>query len=279
MSFFAKAVDRRSRRAMATFLSSHFRYDTAGSHNRSTSYAHCIKINRLGLNREQTDAAYEMLGAESFWDQIDHPISDFTRSMHGSYTIGTNGRSGGYLVLYRSQYESTEYLSRCRSCGQQSYKRVAPTLTGSESVIGAEILRNGCTWHDAVYLGQSAIQALALSDEEKLALVRKLKPQLKDCTDGNRCGRCSATGDRGRVNYEKSPSRLSTWPMRSIDQDVDFSDMGIDELRSRVEVVAAFDAACDEIRENFIDLLSDFVPVERTIMVPKTVTVLERRAA
>lgn len=279
MSHFSKAVDRRSRRAMTEFLSSHFRYHTAGSHNRSTSYAHCIKVDRLGLNREQTDAAYDMLAAETYWDRIDDPIREFTHSMHGMYAIGTNGRSGGYLVLYRSEYKSTEHLSFCRSCGQRNFRRVAPTLDGAEGIIGAEILRNGGLWHDDVYLGQSAIQAIALSDTEKLAMVSKLKPLLKDCSADNRCGVCSATGDRGRVNYEKSPVTLSHWPMRPIDQDADFSDMSMDELRSRVDVVTAFDAACDEIRENFIELLSDFAPVERTIMVPKTVTVLERRAA
>ena len=279
MSFFAKVVDRRSRSAMTAFLSSHFRYDTASSHNRSTSYAQCIKIDRLGLDRAQADAAYEMTSAEAYWDRISDPIREFTHSMHGMYTIGTNGRSCGYLVLYRSQYESTDHLSYCRSCGQRNYKRVAPELVGAEGIIVAEILRNGGNWHDDVYLKQSAIQAIALSDEEKLALIRKLKPQLKNCSEGNRCGVCSATGDRGRVNYDKPPVRLSTWPMRSIDQDTDFSEMSLEELRSRADVVRAFDAACDEIRENFIELLSEFVPVERTIMVPKTAKVLERRAA
>lgn len=95
MSYFVKAVDRRSRKAMISFLENHERYNTLNSNNRSTSYAHCIKFHRLGLTSEQVDAAYKLLGVEDYWDHIDEPIANFTRAMHGDYTIGTNGRSGG----------------------------------------------------------------------------------------------------------------------------------------------------------------------------------------
>lgn len=83
--FFEKKVDRRSRKAMVEFLTSHFRYDTMNSWNRMTSYAHSVKMNRLGLTKAQEDAAYEMLGAdENFWDHLQwvikgglrHPSSD-----------------------------------------------------------------------------------------------------------------------------------------------------------------------------------------------------------
>ncbi|WP_425953241.1 cysteine protease [Ralstonia pseudosolanacearum] len=279
MQFFAKEVDRRSRHAMTAFLETHFRYDTMGSHNRSTSYSHCIKLNRLGLTSGQLAAAYEMLDAD-FWDEISEPIRGFTSKMGGNYTIGTNGRQGGYLVLYESRYESTEHKSWCPTCGQRNYKRVAEPLVGdAETVIGAEIHRSGGLWGDAVYLTQPAVQAIALSDEEKLGLVRKLKPALKDATLNNRCGRCGAEGEGGRVNYVQSPRHLATYPGRSIDQDVDFAEWSMAELRRRVELVTEFDAACDEIRSEFISLLGDFEPVEKVIMVPKTVTVLAPRVS
>lgn len=279
MTFFTKPVDRRSRSAMVEFLTKHYRYDTMSSWNRSTSYAQCVKLHRLGLNSQQLDAAYGILDVEEYWREIDSPIHEFTEKMNGAYTIGSNGRSGGYLVLYESQYKSSEYKSVCRSCGQQNYKRAARKLEGAEAVIAGEIVRNQGGWHDNVYLDQSSIRELALTDEEKLAIIRKLKPEFKDCTMGNRCGRCGAEGENGRVNYEQAPRLLSTYPGRAIDQDEDFAEWSMDQLRSRVELVTAFDQACDEIRDAFLSLIGDFAPVSKTIMVPQTVTVLEPRSS
>lgn len=279
MFFAKKTVDTRSRQAMIGFLTGHFRYDTMNSCNRSTSYANCIKLHRLGLTNEQLTAAYDVLNTD-YWDQIDGPISEFTRQMNGQYTIGSNGRSSGYLVLYHSRYEDTGYKSHCRSCGQRNYKRVAPKLEegSNEAVIAAEILGSGGAWVDQTYLSQSSIRALAISDEEKLQIVRRLKPELKDATQGNRCGRCGAEGEHGRVNYDKAPVSLSVYPGREMDQGEDFADWSIEQLRDRVALVRAFDKACDEMRDNFIDLITSCEVAEETIMVPKTVHVLRPRA-
>lgn len=278
MTFFAKAVDRRSRSAMSTFLSEHFRYDTLNSWNMSTSYAHCVKLHKLGLTSEQYDEAFDITGAEDFWSQISDPIDNFTASMSGAYTIGSNGRSGGYLVLYESRYEFTEHKSRCRSCGQLNFKGVAAPLSVAEAAIGAKVVRNGGAWSEQTYLAESEIRAIDLPASEKLAILRRLKSELKDCTIDNRCGRCHAEGERGRINI--SPLRtLSVYSGRSIDQDEDFSEWSMDQLRQRVELVTAFDAACDEIRECFLDLMSSCVAVEQTVMVPRKVTVLESRAS
>lgn len=48
--FFQQHVDHRSRRAMTSLLNNHCRYDTMRSWNAATSYAHTIKIYRLGLH-------------------------------------------------------------------------------------------------------------------------------------------------------------------------------------------------------------------------------------
>jgi hypothetical protein len=96
--FYDKTVDLRSRSAMQEFLQRHFRYSTGNSLNRSTGYAQCIKLHRLGLSREQLDRAWEILETD-VWDEIRHPIDAFTAANGGAWTIGTNGRSGGYLVL------------------------------------------------------------------------------------------------------------------------------------------------------------------------------------
>jgi hypothetical protein len=216
--YFEKPVDLRSRDAMASFLARHYRYHTMNSWNRSTSYAHCIKIGRLGLNSTQAKRAYEMLETD-FWDAIRFPIDDFTLEFAGRYTIGTNGRSGGYLVLYNSARELTGHQSYCRSCGQRNFKRV----------------------HEAD----------------------------KDGTTGNRCGRCHAEGETGRVNYTVMPNRLNIYPCRSIDQGENFDGWSMDDLRNRVKLVRAFDRTCDGIRSAFIDLAENCEVVDEVVMVPQ----------
>ena len=126
--FFEKQVGLRSRDAMVKFLAEHYRYNTMNSWNRATSYAHCVKVGRLGLNAAQENRAYEMLETD-FWSEIKWwPIDAFTQEFGGRYTIGTNGRSSGYLVLYNSVRELTGHKSHCRSCGQRNFKRVEETL-------------------------------------------------------------------------------------------------------------------------------------------------------
>lgn len=61
MKRFFRAVDFRSRSAMADFLQSHFRYPTMNSWNRSTSYACNLKIHNLKLVTEIADKLYDMI--------------------------------------------------------------------------------------------------------------------------------------------------------------------------------------------------------------------------
>lgn len=129
MPQFTSTVDKRSRQKMVDFLSGHFRYDTMGSWNRCRSYAHNVKLHRLGLTSEQYDAASSLIHADDdHWQyEVRQIIEQFTERHNGYYTIGQNGRSGGYMVLYQSQYKQSEYKSRCRSCGQRSYQAVTRT--------------------------------------------------------------------------------------------------------------------------------------------------------
>lgn len=216
--FFQKKIDRRSKESMVQFLNDHFRYNTMNSWNGSTSYAHCIKLHNLGLSSEQLDKAYEVIQTD-IWDELEVQIQDFVSQMHGAYTIGTNGRSSGYLVLYSSEWKSTGYKSYCRSCYQRNY------------------------------------QACGNSDGD------------------NTCGACRATGEKGRVNYATPPRQLSV-SSAGIDDDLDFENWSMEQLRARVNVVEAFDGACDDIRQAFIEMLEMNV-VEETIMVPQKRYVLQ----
>ncbi len=272
-TFFEKQVDRRSRQSMVSFLTNHFRYSTMNSLNRMSSYANCIKIHRLGLTSEQIDGAFELMSADdnSYMDELESYIEEFTAAHSDAYTIGTNGRSGGYLVLYESSRKDTGYKSRCRSCGQLNYKSVAQMPSDpDEAIIAAEILKNNVLWTDTVYLGQSSIAALAIPEDRKLALVRRFKVALKDCTPGNACGRCNATGDGGRENLFRPLTTLSV-SSQGIDADRDFSDWSMSRLRDRVDLIVDFDRTCDLMRSEFVEMCLSCKVVEEIIMVPKTV--------
>jgi hypothetical protein len=45
----------------------------------------------------------------------------------------------------------------------------------------------------------------------------------------------------------------------------------MDRLRERVRLVQSFDAACDDIRASFIEMLQDSEVVEETIVTSRTV--------
>lgn len=288
--FFKKKVDTRSRQSMIDFLTGHFRYNTMNSWNGLTSYANKVKFHHLGLTKNQQDKAWDMLDV-NFWDEINYPINDFTKEMNGYYTISSNGRSSGYLVLMNSHYESTGYKSFCKSCGQRNYKTTADlgNLPPEEAIIVREVVKNAGIWTPETYLDQSAIQAIStrladdftvefsMDEKRKLAIIRKAQEIAKDCTIDNKCGRCHAEGDDGRANYATPPRQLSV-ASKGIDQGETFDskdEWSMSMLRDRVELVRRFDRACDEIRDNFIALLDNCSIVEETIMVPQTHKVLQ----
>ena len=210
--FFEKKVDGRSKEALAGFLAGHYRYSTMNSWNGNSSYANCVKVDRLGLRGTSLDKAFEILSVDGYWDQIKHPIREFERDWYGGYTIGSNGRSGGYLVLYESEVHNPGYKSTCTRCGQLNYQ---------------------------------------------------------EATEGSTCGVCRAP----RVNL-KRPLQWIRAKASSIDHRMskeDYLDMSHSWLKDRVELVRSFDAACDNIRGEFIHLLDSYMVVEETVHVPKQV--------
>jgi hypothetical protein len=114
---------------MIAFLRDHFRYDTMNSWNQSTSYAVRIKISQLNLSKEDTNACYEMLEAEGIFDcsGFNEVLHDFERRHEDEWQIGSNGRSGGYLVLYQGGRKPSGYKSRCTECGGLNYQPVGDT--------------------------------------------------------------------------------------------------------------------------------------------------------
>lgn len=273
--FFSQLIDLRKKDVVLNFLKTHARYNTMNSWNNAHSFAHNVKLYRLGLPSEVEATAGDILHSDdrTLMNGIDNIIYDFTHSQNGEYTIGFNGRSSGYLVLYNSKWESTGYKSWCTCCGQKNYKSVMPTLPdGPEKTILNELVRSSSSWMDTTYLGQQAVKALTISDEDKLSLVRKHKEAAKWITPGNRCGVCN---NDTRVNYTVAPRQLSVSPGRSLGQDLE--DMSFEELKSLAKVVQSFDRACDEIRDFLIATCREFEVVEQVIQVKKKVRVLREK--
>lgn len=118
--YFSKQIDTDSRQAMAEFLANHFRYYTMNSWNRLTSYANNVKIHNLGLSSEQANKAYDLLlddgiDMSQFWDSVHDIIQDFLYET--GCTIGFNGRSDGYMVLYATELKNGQRVTLARGIG------------------------------------------------------------------------------------------------------------------------------------------------------------------
>jgi len=120
---FEQKIDMRSKKEMVNFLENHFRYDTMNSWNQSQSYAHNVKIYNV-IPRELQDIAFELLEVENAFEEISMIIDEFGENHNYNYQVGFNGRSGGYLVLYKGKLEDTGYKSRCTNCGQLNFKTI-----------------------------------------------------------------------------------------------------------------------------------------------------------
>ena len=75
-------------------------YYTANSWNRMTAPAYNLKIHKVVADSDIRGKLYDMIGLDGFYDEINHLIESFAEENPG-YSVGFNGRSGGYLVLYR----------------------------------------------------------------------------------------------------------------------------------------------------------------------------------
>jgi len=70
----------------------------------------------------------------------------------------------------------------------------------------------------------------------------------------------------------------ATYPGRGIDESADFGEWSMDQLRQRVRLVQGFDSLCDAVVADFL-WHCDYAIIEKDIMVPKTVRVLEPLSA
>jgi hypothetical protein len=95
--FYQPYVDITKDKSMFNFLKDHYKYYTGNSWNRTRSIANNVKLYKLGLSGDWCTTL--KLLEDDDYDMINDMIRDW-ESSHPGYSVGFNGRSGGYLVLY-----------------------------------------------------------------------------------------------------------------------------------------------------------------------------------
>ena len=89
-----------------------------------------------------------------------------------------------------------------------------------------------------------------------------------------RCGRC---GRSSRINYS-APRYNLRLNISGVDQDAEFSEWSLSDLRDRVALIQDFDQLADDLRTEFLYLLDTYCVVTQEILVPQTVTLLQECA-
>ena len=79
-------------------------YYTMNSWNQHSAPAYNMKVYNIISDSNLRSKIYDLMSTSEFWDDINQCIYDFDYEMKEKgfeYKAGFNGRSGGYLVLYR----------------------------------------------------------------------------------------------------------------------------------------------------------------------------------
>jgi len=120
-----KQIDKRYKETLIKFLKKHFRYNTINSWNRSTSYANNIKLYNIDKPDDvDSDTWWGLLSISEWQNQLSDLLEDFNRRHEWQWQAGINGRSGGYVVLYKGGIKPSGYKSYCTHCGQKNYQAV-----------------------------------------------------------------------------------------------------------------------------------------------------------
>jgi hypothetical protein len=128
---YIKQIDKRSRKALTTFLKQHARYHTMNGWNQSTSYANCIKLHAITKPLDiNEDVWWQMLEISDWQTTLNDLLEDFGKTHNWQWQAGINGRSGGYVVLYRGGIKPSGYKSYCTACGQKNYQALPQGVIG-----------------------------------------------------------------------------------------------------------------------------------------------------
>ena len=102
---FYQKVNLKSKENMIKFLENHFRYDTMSSWNLSTSYANNLKLYKV-IPDTLLNKAYEIFEQGDVYHLINDLIEEWDIQNNYQYQVGFNGKSGGYLVMYKGGYKT-----------------------------------------------------------------------------------------------------------------------------------------------------------------------------
>lgn len=94
---FYKKVNKNNNKDMFEFLKNHYTYYTMNSWNGLYSIANNVKVYNLDIKGDCWKLL-ELLELDNY-ETINLEICEWEQ-LHKGYTVGFNGRSGGYLVLY-----------------------------------------------------------------------------------------------------------------------------------------------------------------------------------
>ena len=103
--FYKTGVDICSAKSMFEFINGHFKYDTMNSWNRLKSIANNVKLYNLDLDGDWCTASDYIFDEEDIGG-LQTEICDMIRNWeydHPGYSLGFNGRSAGYLVIYNKE--------------------------------------------------------------------------------------------------------------------------------------------------------------------------------
>lgn len=107
--FYTPYVDISSPKSMWTFLANHYKYYTMNSWNGLKSIANNVKLYNLNLEGDYCTALNFLFDESDVGDLqflIQETCNEFDLS-HPGYSVGFNGRSGGYLVLYSTDHNKS----------------------------------------------------------------------------------------------------------------------------------------------------------------------------
>lgn len=77
-------------------------YPTMNSWNGEYAPAYNLKIHHTVADPNLRSKLYDLISLDEFWIEINDLVHDFDAE-NAPYSVGFNGRSGGYLVLYRGK--------------------------------------------------------------------------------------------------------------------------------------------------------------------------------
>jgi hypothetical protein len=98
--FYKKGLDITNTKQMFEFLRNHYMYDTMNSWNRLKSIAHNVKLYNLELEGDWDNALSFLFDEHSDLVYLINDTIEMWEAEHSGYSVGFNGRSAGYLVLY-----------------------------------------------------------------------------------------------------------------------------------------------------------------------------------